>query len=226
MQDSAGEPPAGDERAWILAAAQGDHQAFSALVQRYQHAALRVALALTGDRGLAEDVVQEAFLTAYTELRRFDADRRFLPWLLGITVHRAQTARRSRVRLLRREWSLDPRHWLFRSAPDPQPLDCVLEDDQTRDLWTAIARLQPKLRQVIVLHYFAGLSVEAMASALDCSGGTVKSRLHYARRALAAVFPNAHPDALNDVGVTGAPQHATPQAEKRQGGATHGITTR
>ena len=183
------------DRADATAAARGDRRAFEALVRRHQPAALRVALALSGDAGTAEDVVQEAFLAAHRDLRRFDRARPFLPWLLGIVAHRAQTARRGRLRRLLREWPLDPRRWrgwtgapLAPPATDGQPLAAVLRDEAARELWAAVGRLPAHQRRAVVLHYVGELPVEAVAAALGCPEGTVKSRLHHARRALAAAL--------------------------------------
>lgn len=196
------EAPA-DERAEVLAAVGGDPQAFAVLVRRSQRAALRVAVALTEDFELAEDAVQEAFLAAYADLRRFDPGRPFLPWLLGVVAHRALAARRARRRRAWREWPLDPLRRLAAAraggtapprptdASGPSPLDGVLRDEEVREVWEAVARLSPKLRQAVVLHYFGDLPVEAVAVAADTPPGTVKSRLHAARRALAGFLGGA-----------------------------------
>jgi RNA polymerase sigma-70 factor (ECF subfamily) len=208
----------------VAAAAAGDPQAFADLVRRTQGPALRVALALTADPALAEDVVQDAYLAVYADLRRadsrFDAARPFLPWLLGAVAHRALSARRARGRRALREWPLDPRRWLggeqahlvlpeAASDPDPaDPLEAVLRDEGVREVWAAVDRLPPKLRQVAVLRYAGDLPLADIATAVGVPQGTVKSRLAAARRALAGALSAIRDAPSRFAGARGLPEPA------------------
>jgi RNA polymerase sigma-70 factor (ECF subfamily) len=169
-----------EERSLVLACQRGETRAFAQLVQLYQDAAVRTAYLMTGDRQAAEDVAQNAFLNAFRHLHRFDPERPFRPWFFGILANEARMHRR----------------WLRRrpTAPlDPQTpegseanplLDRVVGDDERARVRRALADLAEPFRTAVVLYYFDDLSVEEVASAMDCRVGTVKSRLHTARARL------------------------------------------
>jgi RNA polymerase sigma factor (sigma-70 family) len=153
----------------VAAARGGDRAAFAVLLDRH---AERVGL-LAG-RMLrpedAEDVVQEAVLQAFLGLERLrDADR-FGSWLYGITLNLA------RMRLRRREPLLLDAGTVEQSAPDGGAgLEAVRE---------ALDVLPPREREAVVLHYIEGLDTNEVASLLDARPGTVRVRLHRARRRL------------------------------------------
>ncbi len=84
----------------IRRAREGDEQAWTALVRENQTAAFRLAYLLLGNADDAEDVAQEAFIRAHRALDRFDLERSFRPWLLGITRNVASNRRRSLRRYL------------------------------------------------------------------------------------------------------------------------------
>ena len=127
--------------------------------------------------------------TCAAPIRASTAARPFLPWLLGAVAHRALSARRAGGRRALREWQLDPRRWLGgeRSLPAPpqeasdpgpaDPLETVLRDEGVREVWAAVDRLPPKLRQVAVLRYAGDLPLADIATAVGVPEGTVKSRL-------------------------------------------------
>jgi len=141
---------------------------FDAWVRPHLLAMTRLAIRLT-DVSSADDVVQEALTRAWRRRSTYDPGKgEVLPWLLVITADRA---RRHRVR--RRVT-----HQLTEvTAPG--------EDAESRlDLLAAVARLPPKQRLAVELHYFLGLDVSATAQALGCAPGTVKSQLSDARARL------------------------------------------
>jgi RNA polymerase sigma factor (sigma-70 family) len=177
-----GSPPS--EQHLLACARDGDLRAYEELVRRHQQRAFRTALVLTGSAADAEDVVQEAFIRAWSALNRFRDGAPFAPWLLTIVARQAGTQRRSASR--RRAWTeraaLDER-WVPAGVPEPTSA-AVLDRERRAALIAALVRLPHDHRVVIELRHLVGLSEQETAAALGCRPGTVKSRLS---RALAAL---------------------------------------
>lgn len=134
---------------------------------------LGIALALAGDTGTAEDLVQEAFISAH---RRWDRVSQYdIPkaWVRRVLINRATS--------LRRRLSAEGRAIGRVGAPESSPPDLSPE---TADLWREVRKLPRRQQQAIVLHYVGQLSTIEMADAMGCSRGAVKSHLHRAREAL------------------------------------------
>jgi len=181
------------ERSLVLACQRGDVVAFGRLVHLYQEMALRSAFLMTNDRQAAEDVAQNAFLNAFRHLHRFDAERPFRPWFLGILANEARLYRRGQRR--------HPADALDEQVPEhAEPLlSRVIRDDERARVRRALAALEEPFRTTAVLYYFNELSVEEVASAMNCRLGTVKSRLHAARHRLRALLaPDGGPNAQAD----------------------------
>ena len=160
----------------------GRRDAFALLVTRYQDYAYGVAIGILSDFDLARDVVQDAFLNAYRDLRKLRDPVRFGGWLQGIVRHTAYRALRElkQVRLMAESLggSAEP------IAPAPLP-DQVLEaEEQRRMVAKAIEGLNEKNRTVVSLHYVDGLSYADIASFLDVTEATVQGRLQRARATL------------------------------------------
>ena len=172
-----------DEGDLVTRARAGDLDAYDALIARHQQAALRVAAVVAGSAD-AEDAVQEALVKAWRALDRFRDGSPFRPWLLRIVANEARNRRRGAGR--RRALAL---RLVERAAPGPE--DQVLAGDDRRRLTEALLSLPDKDRVVLALRYFAELSEADMATALDCSPGTVKSRLSRAKERLRALLPDA-----------------------------------
>jgi RNA polymerase sigma-70 factor, ECF subfamily len=178
--------PLSEELQLVQAAKGGDVGAFEELVKRYDRNVFRIAQHITQNREDAEDVVQDAFLKAYTNLGQFQGQSKFYTWLVRIAVNEALM--RLRRRRPERMVSLDedvkteddsvPREvadW----APNPEQLytQGELQDILTR----TIQGLPPGFRTVFVLRDVEGLSTEETADALSLSIPAVKSRLLRAR---------------------------------------------
>jgi RNA polymerase sigma-70 factor (ECF subfamily) len=147
----------------------GSTAEFEELFRRYWPPAYRAAYFVVFDQAAAEDIAQEAFLSALRALDRFDRRRPFGPWLHRIVVNRAIDW--ARARALRRELDIEPPG---ESAP---PHDFELRDE----LVAALATLSPERRAVVVLRYVLDYTPGEIAKLLDLPRGTVNSRL---RRAL------------------------------------------
>ena len=166
------EAAARSERALIQAAQRGDAGAIEDLYRRHWKPAYRAAYLVTRDAHAAEDIAQEAFLAAIRNLDRFDRRRPFGPWLHRIVVNRAIDA--ARARALRRETALSE------SLPDSSGSAPA----ETGAL-SALARLAPDHRAVIVLRYVLEYTPGEIADVLRVPRGTVNSRLRRALDALA-----------------------------------------
>jgi RNA polymerase sigma-70 factor, ECF subfamily len=178
--------PVSDELALVSAAKAGDVSAFEQLVKRYDRNVFRIAQHITHSREDAEDVVQEAFLKAYSNLAQFQGQSKFYTWLVRIAVNEALM--KLRRRRPERFVSLDedvkteddslPREvadW----SPNPEQL---YNQSELRDILSrTIQGLPPTFRTVFVLRDVEGLSTEETAEALDLSVPAVKSRLLRAR---------------------------------------------
>jgi RNA polymerase sigma-70 factor (ECF subfamily) len=171
-----GGPEASDEEL-MAAIAAGDVSALEKLVERHKTKAFQIALGITGDRGTAMDVSQDAFIRLYRSAGRFRSGRKFFPWFYRILRNRALTELDKRKRRAEEALGLD-----FPFQPDQtEPPE---KADLKRMIWEAIGRLPDDYKEIIVLRHFNGLHYAEIAAALSLPTGTVMSRLHTARRRL------------------------------------------
>lgn len=180
-----------DEALAIARMKDGDIAGIAEVVRAYQVRALRAAYLVTRDRGMAEDVVQVAFLRAYQRIGQFDATRPFGPWFLRSVVNAAVQAASQRARIVPLEPGGTGEHdtaetTLADQAPGP---DRHWEAVETREeLWAALGQLTPRQREAVVLRYYLNLDEAEMARQLECPPGTVKSRLSAARTRLRSLL--------------------------------------
>jgi RNA polymerase sigma-70 factor (ECF subfamily) len=151
-----------DERAWVRRAQAGSVSDFEALFRAHWPPAYRAAYLVVRDAGAAEDIAQEAFLSAVRTLDRFDRRRPFGPWLHRIVVNRAIDW--ARARALR---------------PEADPVDVAAPERPERDdeLLRQLDALSPEHRAVIVLRYLLDYTPGEIAALLELPRGTVNSRL-------------------------------------------------
>lgn len=154
-----------------------DHETrFLAFVQSHQERAVRVAWRLLGggDDRAAEDVAQEAFLKAYRGLDRFRDDATLSTWFYRILVNEARSHRRWRA--VRQRWGA---LWNGADAePDAEAPSVETDPALRRRLGAAIERLPRGQREVFVLVYLEGFTLEQTAAQLGKALGTVKAHLH------------------------------------------------
>jgi RNA polymerase sigma-70 factor (ECF subfamily) len=158
------------ERAWIRGAQAGSVSDLEALFREHWPRAHRAAFLVVQDGAAAEDIAQEAFLSAVRNLDRFDRRRPFGPWLHRIVVNRAIDW--ARARALRRESGADP---LAHAEADTE--ESVRGNPLPEDLAGGLASLSPEHRAVIVLRYLLDYTPGEIAGLLDMPRGTVNSRL-------------------------------------------------
>jgi RNA polymerase sigma-70 factor (ECF subfamily) len=185
-----------DERKAIERLRRGDIGGLEALVRAYQVRAVRAAYLVTRDRDLAEDVVQAAFLRSYERIDQFDADRSFGPWFLRIVINDAVKATAHRKRFIPLEGKAGEESASLADLladPNPGPADLAEAEEARQAIWAALDRLPPEQRGAIVLRYYLGLGEAEMAEKWSCPRGTVKWRLHAARKRLRALLRSLRP---------------------------------
>jgi RNA polymerase sigma-70 factor (ECF subfamily) len=176
-----------EEQEAIARLKRGDIGGLEALVRKYQVQAVRAAYLITRDRALAEDIVQAAFLRAYERIGQFDTGRSFGPWFLRSVINDAVKAAARRKRQVSLEASPEGEGASLANLladPGPGPDDLMEAAEFRQTVWAALGELPPAQRAAIVLRYYLDLSEAEMADELACPPGTVKWRLHAARKRL------------------------------------------
>ncbi len=159
-------------------AQRGDEEAFGLLVRRYMRSAYAVALSVTGKHEDAEDAAQESLLVALQRIEECREPEKFAGWLMTIVRNRSRN-------LLRRE-GLRTTSEIPESASGGTPLpDQVLARTQLQERLTlALGELTEVQREIVLLHDFEGWKHREIAERLEIPSGTVRSHLHFARKAL------------------------------------------
>ena len=169
----------------ILRFRAGQHQAFNALVWRWQGRLYRFALRYSGDSEEARDLCQQSFIRAYRQLHRLRDPERFSTWLYQIAANLCRDHLRQRVQHV----SLDAYEEV---GARPHPALCRAADMdkvELRDLLNrALQTLPEEQRVVVVLKEYEGLKFREIAEVLDAPINTVKSRLYYGLKALRKTF--------------------------------------
>jgi RNA polymerase sigma-70 factor (ECF subfamily) len=166
---------------------QGDITGLEPLVRRYQRQAIKTAFLISRDAVLAEDIVQAAFLRAYERIHQFDASRAFGPWFLRSVANDALMAV-TRHRVLSLD-GLMAGETIPGPALAPGPDEAFLSAETREEIWTALEQLAPVQRAAIVQRYFLDYSDAELARRCTVPGGTIRRRLHDARRRLRQLLP-------------------------------------
>jgi RNA polymerase sigma factor (sigma-70 family) len=157
--------------------------AFAVLVERYKDAVQNLAYRMLSNTAEAEDVTQETFVRAYTQLITYKPAHKFSTWLLSIASHLAiDQLRRRRFLALPLE-DVPFLEWIVDVGNGPE--QSALEGEQQDEIQVYLRRLPSKYRAVIVLRYWYDFSYEEIARTLDLTPALVKARLHRARELLA-----------------------------------------
>jgi RNA polymerase sigma factor (sigma-70 family) len=166
----------------IVAAKNGDVEAYEQLVQLHQSMAQRVAMLITRSSADAQDAAQEAFVKAFYALDRFRDGAPFRPWLLRIVANEARNRIRSEVRkqaLVLRSAQASPSG---EAAPSPE--EALMGRDSRERLLAFVEGLPDADREAISLRFFAELGEAEMSEVLGIPKGTVKSRVSRALKKL------------------------------------------
>ena len=171
----------GDESQLVTLSKQGDLGAFNRIVERYQSQVYNLSARILSDRTAAEDVTQEAFVSAFRAISRFRGGS-LRAWLLRIASNASYDYIRSRAR--RPEQSLDESlldQGFAVPSNDPSPEQHAISRELNAEIQRSIASLPMDQRTVILMIDVQGLSYQEAAQAAGVSIGTIKSRLSRAR---------------------------------------------
>ena len=172
-----------NERIFIDAAADGDDDAFSEIVERYQKPVYNLCYRLLGIHGDAEDASQEAFMKAYRGLKKYDLQRPFMSWMLAIAYNQCMD------QLRRRRISWVGLEALFNRSDQQSPsAEVAVDAGEAESVQKALSALSAKDRAAVVLKYWYDYSYDEIAETLNLTNSAVKSRLHRARRELADIW--------------------------------------
>lgn len=159
---------------WVLRAQSGDREALDELLKSVQETLYRYISKLVGERALAEDILQEVFITIYRKLRWLREPELFRSWAYRI-------ASREAFKRLKRErrWSEQIRDEAMLETIQAPLAEEEFEPELREHLPQLIARVSPASRAVLILHYFDEMPLGEIADVLGIAVGTVKSRLAY-----------------------------------------------
>lgn len=171
--------PAVSDRELVQACQRGDRDAFRALFETHKDKVYSIALRFSGDEATAMDIAQDTFVKLFSCIRDFRGDSSFDTWIYRMVVNSCLDYRR-------RAWRLLPLADGFAGTLQMpgDSLSDLLRSEKGGRVRSAVDRLSPDLRIVIVLRYTEGLSYEEIADVLGCSTGTIASRLNRAHKKL------------------------------------------
>jgi RNA polymerase sigma-70 factor (ECF subfamily) len=191
-----------DEDCAVLARS-GSRPAQEELVSRYLPGVFDLLARCLDDRAGAADASQEVFLRVFREIRSYDAARRFRPWIYAIAwnlardlIRRRAARRKETGRLVSLE-ALSGDKGRIPEPVDPrgrEPLDVIEAREQAAIVRSALRRIDPGRRALLILREYEGLSYEEIAEALGSRVGTVKSGIHRARLELKEALLRLQPD--------------------------------
>ena len=158
---------------WIVKIKKGDKESFRRFYNAYSESAIRIASAITRNREMAKDAVQETFIRVYRQIGSYNPELPFDPWFYRILTNEC-------LRLLKKEAPLS------KFAPDVENNPSLSEEsfDQLSDLYTTIQSLDDAHRIPLILKYVKGFSEKEIAQILSLNQNTVKSRLFKGRKQL------------------------------------------
>lgn len=162
------------ERILVLRLQAGDHSAFQQLVERYDSRLRYYVRKLLGSVDSADDVLQDVWLDVFRSVTKLAQPAAFSKWLYRIARDRAyRELRRPRLKWLDETTDVDWHH---------QQVDFSAEDAE--QIHVLLDKLAPEHREVLLLRFIEDMSYQDIAEVIACPIGTVRSRIHYAKRAL------------------------------------------
>jgi RNA polymerase sigma-70 factor (ECF subfamily) len=168
----------------VQQARAGEPEAWNALFRRYQLPLYVYVFELARDEQSSLDIVQETFIAAARHIGSLRDDEKFGGWLFGIAHQKfLQSCRKqNRAAALRDELAAAP------PDLDDAPDDLLIRQEQEAQFMSLLNQLPPPQRSVLLLHFIEDFSLEQIAEITGAPTGTVKSRLHYAKRALRQIL--------------------------------------
>jgi RNA polymerase sigma-70 factor (ECF subfamily) len=173
---------AGDEKVLVARARAHEGAAFEALFRKYREKIYRMTYGWCLDSEVAMDLTQDVFLKAFRSIGSFKEDSSFYTWLCRIALNRCMDYCRQKRK--HKEVYLEEAVQEGAQNEEEAPSRAAQIDELKRDLRKAIDKLSEEARAAFMLRFFEGLTYKEIADALECSIGTVMSRIFYARQRL------------------------------------------
>ena len=171
------------ERGIVLRCQNGDADAMGTLIIRYQHWVYNIAYGILGHHQDAEDVAQDAFVSAWENIGKFQFRSRFSTWLYRIVKNKCLNHIDQYQRRKTDPTEIDDSQpWVPLDTVTPE--EEALRTEEKEIVHAALAKLKPSYREILVLRELRDMAYEEIAEILGCTLGRVKSRLHEARKAL------------------------------------------
>jgi RNA polymerase sigma-70 factor (ECF subfamily) len=171
-----------DRDEWLMAqVAQGKREHLEPLIRRYASPLLTFIRRMIGDPHRSEELFQEAFLAVWTKRRQYQFPRPFKAWLYAIAHNKCRADFRGRGLPAA---ALDNDSPLTPSASEPSPADKAIATETAALVKTAVTRLPPQQRTVVVLRVWEGLSYAEIAGIVGRSEATVRSNMHHGLAAM------------------------------------------
>lgn len=162
----------------------GDKLAFDMIYDRYKDIALRTSYLIVGNIADSEDIVQETFIKCYQNIGSLKHNERFKSWFFHILTRTAWANGKKKNRETPKEDMTD----YYNTHVECSAADTVMEKEQSSLMMSMIENLPEKQRIVVVLYYYNEFSTKEIAKMIGCLEGTVKSRLHSARKNLKGIL--------------------------------------
>lgn len=178
---------------WLARLQRREAAAFNELVREYQTSVFRLVIRLVGDRGEAEDLTQEVFVSVFKHLDTFRGESKFTTWIYRIAVNHAKNrakylSRRAKGRSdsyedKAEQGDLGAHASMVTYAQMPRPDEVAGGSELERIMNAALAAVESEQRELILLRDFEGLTYDEIGEVTGLAEGTVKSKLHRARAA-------------------------------------------
>ena len=188
----------------VVAAADGDAQAYTRLVSTHRNLVCSIALAIVGDVGASEDIAQGVFVAGWRSLATLRNPASFQPWLRQLTRNQAHQHVRTEGRRRRRVSIVDDDQLERAIDPAPHAEDRLVELEEREALVSALEQLPDSTREIVTLYYREGRSVDQVATLLGLRPAAVKKRLERARAALRAEMLDRFGDVVKRTAPTAA----------------------
>ncbi len=158
--------------------ARGEPEGFEKLYKKYNHRIFGFLIKMTRDRNLAEELMQETFFAAYSNIRQYDSERSFLSWLFGI-AHKKTIDYYRHVRVERENWSEAGRAL---TNDFDRPDDFTYGQELKNLINDVIIKLERNQREVLLLRVLGDVKFREIAEIMDCPLNTVLGRMFQALR--------------------------------------------
>lgn len=180
------------EKELIAAAKAGDERSFEILIQNCKTKAYNIALRYLRNEEDAMDALQESFIKIYRHLDKFKEGSKFDTWVYRIVVNTCNDMLRKTnvvsMESFTRSDGEEEEYTLELPDPEPGPQETILQKEQAKLILDALEQLKPDQKEVIVLRDIQGFSYEEISEMLNCSIGTIKSRINRSRSRLREIL--------------------------------------